>query len=125
MAEIVWTAEARRWLQQIYDHIAEEGVHSIGSDWSAEAVRRYFDLTGPYADIMKSANLPGDWVIVQRINLGLFALLGELGATANWRLISEELWPSVGGPPSTPMGEAIAAWEAARAGTAQDTTVVC
>jgi predicted unusual protein kinase regulating ubiquinone biosynthesis (AarF/ABC1/UbiB family) len=108
-----------------YDHIAEEGVHSIGSDWSAEAVRRYFDLTGPYADIMKSANLPGDWVIVQRINLGLFALLGELGATANWRLISEELWPSVGGPPSTPMGKAIAAWEAARAGTAQDTTVVC
>ena len=74
---------------------------------------------------MKSANLPGGWVIVQRINLGWFALLGELGATANWRLISEELWPSVGGPPSTPMGKAIAAWEAARAGTAQDTTVVC
>ena len=62
---------------------------------------------------MKMANLPGDWVIVQRINLGLYALLGELRATANWRRISEELWPSVLGPPSTPMGEAIAAWEVA------------
>ena len=50
-------------------------------------------------------------VIIQRINLGLYALFGELHATANWRRIAEELWPLVDGPPSTPMGEAIAAWE--------------
>ena len=36
------------------------------------------------------------------------------GATANFRRIAEELWPIVDGPPSTPMGEAEAAWLATR-----------
>jgi len=53
-------------------------------------------------------------VILQRINLGLFALLGELSATADWRAIAEEIWPFVQGPPSTPMGEAEVAWRASR-----------
>ena len=51
-------------------------------------------------------------MILQRNNLGLFALLGELNATANWREIAEEIWPFVRGPASTPMGEAEAAWRA-------------
>ena len=37
-----------------------------------------FDLTGPHADIMKAANVPPSFVIIQRINLGLYAVLGEL-----------------------------------------------
>jgi hypothetical protein len=53
-------------------------------------------------------------VILQRINLGLFAVLGELSATADWRAISEEIWPFVRGPASTPMGQAEAAWRARR-----------
>ena len=51
---------------------------------------------------------------MQRINLSLFAVLGELSATANWRAIAEEIWPFTHGPPSTPMGEAEAAWRARR-----------
>jgi hypothetical protein len=54
-------------------------------------------------------------VILQRINLGVFALLGELTATADWRGIAEEIWPFVQAPPSTPMGAAEAAWRAGRA----------
>ena len=53
-------------------------------------------------------------MITQRINLGLTAVLGRLHATANFRRIAEELWPFVAGPPSTPMGEAEAAWLARR-----------
>ena len=30
-------------------------------------------------------------MILQRINLGLFALLGELSVTADWRRIAEEI----------------------------------
>jgi hypothetical protein len=52
--------------------------------------------------------------VIQRINLGLFALFGDLGARGNWRRIAEELWPFVDGPPSTPMGEAIAEWATRR-----------
>ena len=40
------------------------------------------------------------FVIIQRINLGLYAIFGQLHATANWRRISEEIWPFVDGPPS-------------------------
>jgi hypothetical protein len=53
-------------------------------------------------------------VILQRINLGLFAVLGELSATADWRAIAEEIWPFTHGPASTPMGQAETAWRARR-----------
>ena len=43
-------------------------------------------------------------MILQRINLGLFAVLGELSATANWRAIAEEIWPFVHGPALHPDG---------------------
>ena len=58
--------------------------------------------------MQKAANVPPFMVIIQRINLGLYALFGELEATGNWRRLAEELWPFVDGPPSTPMGRDIA-----------------
>ncbi|MCX7622111.1 MAG: hypothetical protein N2037_14920, partial [Acidimicrobiales bacterium] len=64
---------------------------------------------------MKAANVPPSMVIIQRINLGLYALFGELRARGNWRRLAEEIWPWVAGPPSTPMGEAVLAWAASRA----------
>ena len=59
--------------------------------------------------------MPKAFVFIQRINLGLYALLGELHATGNYRRIAEELWPFVGGPPSTPLAHAEQPWLAARA----------
>jgi len=50
----------------------------------------------------------------KRINFGLFAVLGELSATADWRAISEEIWPFTHGAASTPMGQAEAAWRTRR-----------
>jgi hypothetical protein len=73
-----------------------------------------FDASGPYAHVARASNVPPAFVITQRINLGLHAVLGRLHATANWRLIAFELWPFTDGPPSTPLGEAEAAWLAAR-----------
>jgi hypothetical protein len=60
--------------------------------------------------VAKSANVPPAFVITQRINLGLHAVLGRLHARANWRRIAAEIWPFVDGPPSTPMGHAEATW---------------
>jgi predicted unusual protein kinase regulating ubiquinone biosynthesis (AarF/ABC1/UbiB family) len=93
-----------------YEFIREDRTVTISPEWSSASVRRFMDPGGPYTDIMKQANLPPAFVIIQRINLGLFAVLGDLGATANWRRIAEELWPWVNGPPSTPLGEQEAAW---------------
>ena len=102
----------REYFGHFYEFVMDDAEMEITPEYSSESVRRFFDLSGPHAEIMKSANLPPSMVIVQRINLGLYALFGDLGARANWRRIAEELWPFVDGPPSTPMGERIAQWEA-------------
>jgi predicted unusual protein kinase regulating ubiquinone biosynthesis (AarF/ABC1/UbiB family) len=94
-----------------YDYVMEDAEVTITPEWSSETVARFFDASGPYGEVMKAANVPPSFVIIQRINLGLFAILGDLRATANFRRISEELWPWVDGPPSTPLGEAEAAWQ--------------
>lgn len=106
--------ELAEYFTHFYEFVLHDRVEQITPEYSSESVRRFFDLTGPHAEIMKAANLPPSMVIIQRINLGLYALFGDLGARNNWRRIAEELWPFVDAAPSTPMGEAIAAWEATR-----------
>ena len=66
--------------------------------------RRFFDLTGEHTDIMKAANLPPSMVIVQRINMGLFALFGDRTPGPTGAKIAEEIWLFTDGAPSTPMG---------------------
>jgi predicted unusual protein kinase regulating ubiquinone biosynthesis (AarF/ABC1/UbiB family) len=90
-----------------YDSIRERGPRTMTSAYSSAVARRYMDFKSPLAAYAK---IPRPYVIVQRINLGLFAILGEMHATADWRGISEEIWPFVQAPPSTPMGEAEAPW---------------
>ena len=97
-----------------YELVLHDRVFTVEPEYSSETVRMYFDPTSPYAHVAHAANVPPAFVITQRINLGLTAVLGRLRATANFRRIAEELWPFVAGPPSTPMGEAEAAWLAAR-----------
>jgi predicted unusual protein kinase regulating ubiquinone biosynthesis (AarF/ABC1/UbiB family) len=97
-----------------YQLVRESTPLTITPEYASAVVRRFFDLRSPVAAYVA---VPRSYVILQRINLGLFALLGELNATANWRAIAEEIWPFVRAPASTPMGEAEAAWRAGRAGT--------
>ena len=98
-------------LAVFYDTIREREPVTITGDYASSVVRRFFDVRSPVADYI---SVPKSYVVLQRINLGLFAVLGELSATANWRAISEEIWPFTQAPASTPMGEAEAAWRARR-----------
>lgn len=108
--------EAMGYFGHFYEFVFKDEVMEMTPEYAAEMIRRFFDLSSPHAAVMKEANLPALMVIVQRINLGLFALFGELHATGNWRRIAEELWPFAKGEPSTPMGVEIAKWEQARKG---------
>jgi len=105
-------AEVEDYFGHFYDFVLRDEVATITSEYASETVRRFFDANGPYGPIMKAANVPPSFVIIQRINLGLYAIFGQLHATANWRRISEELWPFVAGPPSTELGRQAAAWTA-------------
>ena len=98
-------------LAVFYEMVREPGVHTITEDYASSVVRRFFDVRSPVTAYVR---IPRSYVILQRINLGLFAVLGQLSATADWRAIAEEIWPFVRGPASTPMGEAETAWRARR-----------
>lgn len=105
---------AREYFGHFYEFVTEDVEMEMTPEYASESIRRFFDLTSPHAELMKAANLPPFMVIIQRINLGLFALFGELHATGNWRRIAEELWPFANGEPSTAMGEEIARWRSQR-----------
>ena len=107
--------EVADYFGHFYEFVMDDVVMEITPEYASETVRRYFDQRGPFGEVMKAANLPSSMVIIQRINLGLYALFGDLGARNNWRRIAEELWPFVDAEPSTPMGREIAAWAASRA----------
>ncbi|CAN5518716.1 AarF/ABC1/UbiB kinase family protein [soil metagenome] len=96
-----------------YEFVLEDAPLTMTQEYASETVSRFFDTSGDHGEIMKAANVPPSMVIIQRINLGLYAVLGELGATANWRRIAEELWPWVGGPATTDLGRQEAAWREA------------
>ena len=66
-------------------------------------VRQTFNRQSP---VTRYTTVPASFVLIQRINLGLFALLGRLRATADWRRITEEIWPWVDAAPATPLGRA-------------------
>ena len=95
-----------------YGTVLKDRPMTITPEYSSAIVRRFFDARSPLAPY---SDVPRAYVVMQRINLGLYAVLGSMNATANWRRIAEEIWPFKNGPPSTPIGEAEARWEAGRA----------
>ena len=84
-----------------YDTVRERGPRTMTGAYASAVTRRFFDFRSPLAAYVQ---IPRSYVILQRINLGLFALLGELSATADWRCIAEEIWPFVQGPAVHPDG---------------------
>ena len=107
-------AEVEDYFGHFYDFVQRDEVRTITPEFASETVRRFFDAGGPHGPIMKAANVPPTFVILQRINLGLYAIFGQLRATANWRRISEEIWPFAEGAPSTDLGRRAAQWAAER-----------
>jgi len=112
-------AEVADHLAVFYQLIRRSESVTVTSDYASAVVRRFFDVRSPVAQY---ARIPRSYVILQRINLGLFALLGEMKATANWRAIAEEIWPFMQAPPSTPMGRDELPWLASRPALAAELT---
>jgi predicted unusual protein kinase regulating ubiquinone biosynthesis (AarF/ABC1/UbiB family) len=90
-----------------YDTVISDAPVTITPAHASAIVKRFFDARSPLAPY---SDVPKTYAILQRINLGLYAVLGSMNATANWRRIAQEMWPFVSGPPSTAMGEAEARW---------------
>ncbi len=103
----VSTEEVVGYFRTFYELVREPVEREVTPELATAMVRSFTETSNP---VTKYASVPSAFVIIQRINLGLYALLAKIGARANWRLIAEELWPHVQGPPSTPLGEEEAEW---------------
>ncbi|MCU4185882.1 AarF/ABC1/UbiB kinase family protein [Acidiferrimicrobium sp. IK] len=95
------------YFRHYYELVLAEGPQRFSPDYASETLRHFFAAGDP---VLKRANVPPSFAILQRINLGLYAVLAGLGATGDWRRIASEIWPWVAAPPSTPLGELAAGW---------------
>ncbi len=105
------TQEAGDYFAHFYAPVRESKEMTWSTEYATSIVRHTFDRTSAIAQY---ATVPKAFVFIQRINLGLYALLGQLGCAGNFRRISEELWPMTNAAPSTPMGESEAKWLATK-----------
>ena len=110
----VETSDVGTYFGRFYEPVRADERITWTAQYASGIVRHTFDRSSPIAQY---ATVPKTFVFIQRINLGLYAILGELGASGNYRRIARELWPFVNDPPSTAMGESESEWFATRAGT--------
>lgn len=101
------TADVGRYFSKFYDPVRTDAEITWTPEYASSLVRHTFDRSSP---ISQYATVPQAFVFIQRINLGLYALLGELASRGNYRRIAEELWPFTRAAPSTEIGRAEAAW---------------
>ena len=103
----VETADVGTYFGRFYEPVRHDQDITWTPEYSKGIVRHTFDRSSPIAHY---ATVPKAFVFIQRINLGLYAILGELGASGNYRRISQEIWPFADGAPSTEMGRREAQW---------------
>lgn len=93
-----------------YDFVLRDEPFTFNEQYSADGVKAIFETGGEHGELKKVLDVPASFVVIQRINLGVIALFGQLNATANWRRIGEEVWPFVEAEPSTEIGRVIERW---------------
>lgn len=106
----VETEELLEFMDVFVALVAKDEVLEVTSEYASEIARRVLFGRASHKEVVKYANIPPAYAILQRINLGLIALLGSLNASCNWRSISEEMWPEVNGDPKTALGELEHSW---------------
>lgn len=105
------TKEAGDYFAHFYEPVRESREMEWSTTYATSIVRHTFDRTSAIAQY---ATVPKSFVFIQRINLGLYAVLGQLRSRGNYRRISEELWPMTNASGTTSMGIAEEKWLAER-----------
>jgi len=96
------------WVRLVLDPIAEDREYTFTREFIAERTATMLDPRNPWWSFLRQLNLPRWAILLYRLELGLFAVLAQLGATANWHRITLEFHDV--GPPSTELGRAEAEW---------------
>jgi predicted unusual protein kinase regulating ubiquinone biosynthesis (AarF/ABC1/UbiB family) len=93
--------------------LEDRGDFTITRELVTEVMVDAADPRSEYWELMRHETVPPDFVMAQRMVGLVFAVLAQLGATANWHRIAREF--IYGDAPATPLGEAEAEFFAKRA----------
>jgi len=100
------------WYTESFEILLGPQPFQVTPETAARIIGKEYSPAGPSGRVVRSLRVPGDYVFLSRIDLGLYSVLGELRATADWRAIQADLDEDA--PPATPMGKADAAFWALR-----------
>jgi predicted unusual protein kinase regulating ubiquinone biosynthesis (AarF/ABC1/UbiB family) len=101
------------WLRIGYEPILRREPFTITRGYAERSVRANVDPSGEWGWLQKRFNMPADYLLLNRINLGLISVLAGLRPTRTWRAIVDEFWD--GAPPATELGRLDAAFRARHA----------
>ena len=87
-----------------YEPFHEDRAFTFSRDYNRKSFRMIFKPEGRFAGFEKKLNMPADFVFVNRIQWGVYSILADLGASANWHLIDAEY--RAGAEPQTELGRA-------------------
>lgn len=91
-----------------YEPFSDDRDFEFSREYNARSLGMVFKPDGKFAGMTKKLNMPPDFVLVNRIQWGVYSILGSLGSKANWHRIHREF--TFGDPPSTELGEIDAAY---------------
>lgn len=106
--------EVLDWYSGPFEMLLGPQPFMITPEIAARIIENEASPTGQFGRVVRSVRLPGDYVFMSRIDLGLLAVFAALRATGYWRGIQAELDEDA--PAATPMGQAEAAFWASRRG---------
>ncbi len=106
-AELDWD-RLERWFAALHRPILRDEPFTYTSEYATWVMRETTDLREGAVDALRRMALPADYLLLNRVLLGVNSLLGRLRCTGNWHRIAAELRGD--GPPATPLGEAEAAF---------------
>jgi hypothetical protein len=94
---------------------AEDELLTLTPEYVSRVLANAGDPRSPYWDLMRNETLPAESLLASRMQAMTLALIGQLGATANWHRIMQE-W-LYGAAPGSPLGLAEAEFFGRRAST--------
>ena len=87
----------------------EQQPFEFTPEYASEVIRASSDPRNRYGDTLRRLNMPSDYLLLNRIQWGLYSVLARLGARGDWRAIRDEYLHD-DAPPSTHLGALDAAW---------------
>jgi predicted unusual protein kinase regulating ubiquinone biosynthesis (AarF/ABC1/UbiB family) len=100
------------WAALSLDPVRRDIEYTITREFIAERTAPMMDPRNPWWSFIRQLNLPRWAILLYRLELGLFAVLAQLEATANWHRMALEFFDLA--EPSTELGRFEAAWLSSR-----------